>query len=222
MNLASPVDARVMAAVDPTNLAIRSSLRPLEHKSLPAGLIGGHFRTFFRTGSTTVLNAADPIVSLRWSSSEFRFVLQRLKAYASILTAFGTAQAIELDLVKLYNFTVANTGGTAVTLASGSMKGPGMAPSRVADLRASTTTALAGGTLTAEANPIGASIFPLANTLGLSASDVMFDQAAGHEHPLILDANQGFQVRIGVTQGATGVVRYGFLMDWAEVPVTTL
>jgi hypothetical protein len=217
MILESPTDARVQAAVDPTYSALRLSLKPAEHKS--AEIIGGHYRTVLVTGLTTVLNAGDAILSLRWTDPLVRCLLHRLHVAGTIVTAFTTAQENSVDLVRINGFTAADTGGTALVLGSACQKGTGMNPSRVADLRVAQAVALGAGTGSAEASALSFAVLPLGNTVGNSAFTSLFDVAPGLECPLTLTALQGLRVRLGLTQGAVGVVRFTFVMDWTEVPV---
>lgn len=215
MILENPNDPRVQAIVDPTHGALRTALRPLDH--LAGEHIGGHYRLAMTTGLTTVLNAADAILALRWTEPDRAFVLHRLRAYASLTTAFGTAQENSIDLVKVVNLSANWTGGTAMVLNSQNQKGRNMAGTRINDLRVANATALTPGTGLSESNALSKVIFNLGNALGNAAADDLFSLAPGAEHPLVLEAGQGLLVRIGVTQGATGVVRFAFVMDWAEV-----
>lgn len=217
----SPQDARVQLAVDPTFAAARVSQRPIEFRSPDATVIGGHFRIAVTSGLTTILNAGDAIASLRWTDAQRLFALLRLQVSATIGTAFTTAQESSVDLVKLANFTAADTGGTAMTpLGSACKKASGgMANSQIADLRVSTTTALGAGTATAEGKDLSKLVLPIGNALGASAGGVLLDALAGAEHPLVLGALEGFRVRIAFTQGAVGQVRWTCVMDWAELPI---
>ena len=70
----------------------------------------------------------------------------------------------------------------------------------------------------AEGRPSGFLVLPLGNTVGASAGGRLFDVQSG-EHPIVLGHLEGLRVRIGFTQGATGVVRFTFVFDWLEVPV---
>ncbi len=216
MILENPTDPRIQALVDPSHLAIRSSLRPLDHIS--ESHIGGHYRIAFASGLTTVLNAADAVVSLRWNEPDRVLVLHRLRVAAVISTAFGTAQETSLDLVRMSNFSANDTGGTAIAIGSGNKKGRNMSASRISDLRVANATALGAGTGTADANALSKVVLATGNAVGGAAADDFFTISPGLEHPLVVEALEGFRVRIGFTQGATGVVRFTFTMDWSEIP----
>jgi len=218
MIIESPQDARIQAEVDRSTLALRVSHRPQEYAVHDN--IGGHYRIALTTGLTTILNAADAILSLRWTNQQFNFALLRLKAYASLTTAFAAAQETSLDIVRMLNFTANDSGGSAITLGAHCRKtlSP-MNPSRISDLRIATTVALGAGTGTAESLAFGKVVLPLGNVLGASAEGALFEVEAGLEAPFIMSALNGFRVRIGFTQGATGVVRFTLVMDWAEIPI---
>lgn len=217
MILESPADARVQAAVDPTFQALRASLKPTEHVN--GTVIGGHYRTVAVTGLTTVLNSGDAILSLRWTDPTMQFLLHRLQVAATISTAFGAGQESSVDLVRVNGFTASDTGGTAIALGTACQKAAGMSPTRLADLRVALAVALGAGTGTAEASALSFAVLPTGNVVGASANAMLFDVLAGVEHPIGLAALQGLRVRIGLTQGAAGVVRFSFVLDWSEVPI---
>lgn len=219
MLLESPTDPRVQAEVDRSTLATRVSLRPQEFRS--KDIAGGHYRVALTSGLTTILAANDRILSLRWTDADRLFVLKRLIAQASMQTVYTTAQENLIDLVKLTSFTAPDTGGTPLVLGSGHKLGPQMGNSQVGDLRVAGATALGAGTSTID-SIIGKSALNLANTLGAAASDVLYDHKAGAGYPFTLNALEGFNVRIALTQGAVGVVRFVFIIEWAEVPVSSI
>lgn len=216
MVIEKPNEATTQAEVDRTFAALRASLRPLEFRT--KDLAGGHYRGSFTSVGTTVLNANDVVFSMRWAAVDRLFVLKRLRAAMSLTTAFGAAQENALDLVKAREFTAANTGGTAVTLGSGYKLGPNMGNSQIADLRYSGATALGGGTVAVD-SVIGRLALGMGNTVGNAAEGDLFSFVPGVDHPLALQALEGIQARIAITQGATGVVKIVWTMEWAEIPV---
>jgi hypothetical protein len=213
----SGVDTNVALTVDRSYGAARVSLRPHEHKSQAGEHVGGHYRTSFSTGLTTGLAAGDAIVSCRWMEPNRNFVLLRLDVFAVVTTVFGTAQEVSLDLMKLSNFAIADSGGSDVQPnSSGIMHRAQMQPSGIQSLRVSGATALTPGTATAEDRPSGFLVFPVGNVVGSAAPGRLFGVDAGGEHPLVLSRTEGFRVRIGFAQGAGGVVRFSFVMNWLE------
>lgn len=200
----------------------RVEVRPLEYRSLSGELVGGHYRTSLATGLITVLNAADAILSMRWTSANKLLVLHRLRMWAVITTAFTAAQEVSFDLVKVNGWIVSDSAGTAAFAAlnaGAGRKRSDMAPSVIADIRVSTTVALTKGTSVEEGAPAGFAALQIGNTVGSAAAETLYDIAEqSGEHPLIIGANEGFRVRVGFTQGAVGVMRVTSMLDWAEVP----
>jgi hypothetical protein len=216
----SPTQAGVAAEVGRTFRAIRTEVRPLEYKNNTGELVGGHYRTVGVTGLITILNAGDPIFSLQWTSQNKFFVLHKLRLWSVITTAFGAAQEVSFDLVKLTGFVAPDTGGTSLraALAGGaSRKHNVMNPSSIADVRIAAAVALGLGTAVADALPIGFCALPIGNAVGSSASDFLTDvDEAGGEHPILLQQNEGIRSRVAFTQGAGGVMRVTLSMDWTE------
>lgn len=218
----SPTDPRIIMEVDPTFASARVSGRPLEFRSKTGELVGGHYSTVMATGNTTILNAGDAIMSMRWTSDNLLFILQHLRVWATIITAFTTAQESSVDLVKMNGFTAADTGGTdkapAIQAGAG-RKRLTMQPSRIGDIRVANAAALGAGTGTADGAASGFALLPTTNVVGGGGQDALIPSQDMSEHPFVLAKNEGFRVRIAVTQGAVGVVRFTFVLDWAEVPL---
>jgi len=219
MILENPIDPRIQADIDRTHKALRATIRPIEHRS--ASLTGGHYHASLVTGLTTILNAGDCLASFRWANVTFRPLIHKIEAFATIRTAFGTAQELSVDLVRVGNFGTADAGGTAITNGLTMTKGVsiGMTPSLAQMRVASATAVTAGAGSVEEANALASGSFPgLSNTLGLGAGFKLFHAEPG-DHPIVLGTNEGLRIRVGVTQGATGVVVYRFNLDWSEVPI---
>lgn len=214
----SPSSERVQLEVDPTFAAARVSLRPLDFKS-HAGAAGGHYRGAWSTGLTTGVAAGGALLSLRWTDQDRAFVLHRLRAAAVVDTPFTTAQEVSLELVRVRNFTVADSGGTPITLGEDCRLGPNMRPSTIADLRVAAAAALTLGIGTAEASPLGALVLSIGNVIGAAAEGVLYELLPGVTHPAELRGVEGLRIRVRFAQGAAGVVRFTFVPEWAEVPV---
>lgn len=223
MVLESGLDPRVQALIDRSFGAVRVSQRPLDHVSPDSEVnVGGHFSTRVATGQTTVLVAGDAIASLRWSpAAALNYVLLGLRVYVQVATPFGTAQEVALDLVKVANFAGADAGAgsTTITMGAHTRRGLNMGVSQITELRAAGAVALTkAASSQEETNPIGWAALPVGNAVGNSASDDLI-RTGPYSHPLVLAPGEGWRVRIAVTQGAAGVLRYTFVPEWAEVPV---
>jgi len=214
----SPDTPGVSAQVDPTYLALRTSLMPRDW-NLAEPHIGNHQKGSWRTGNCTVIASGGAIFSLLWSNPQFNFLLQRLSVSAAIQTAFGAAQELAVDLVRVINFSAADTGGTLLTpFLKSLIKDTNMGPSQVPSARIATTAALTAGTGTAEVNVIAQDSLPIGNVAGNAAKVELFNMLPGEQTPQVFHANEGFRVRLPVTMGAAGVVVFTINMEWGEFP----
>lgn len=204
--------------VDPTFGALRVTTRPLEFAA--NGRIMGHYSLAAATGLTTVIAAGGSLFSFRWTDSSSLAVIYRVEVNAGVTTAFTTGQPVDCDLIVARAFTASDTTGTSL-LPSGQankMRTSIMTSSLVGDVRIATTAALSAGTKTLDAQAIGIAAFA-GNVVGAvgTPTDLLQTTASG-EHPLVLSANEGFNIRVVTTQGAVGVVKYYVRVNWAEVP----
>lgn len=208
----------VSAEVDRSYASLRSSLRPIEFATQEH--MGGHYRGAWSTGLVTIVAAGGALFSARLTDPQRQVVLNTIKASAVVSTAFGTAQEVSLNLVRTTNAVAADTGGTAITMGESGRKSRTMRPAVLTDLRIATTAALgAGAGVVEESENQGILVLPIGNAVGNSASGVLYDNRAGEEHPFILNALEGFRIRVHFTQGAAGVIRFTFTVDWTEVPL---
>lgn len=211
------------AEVDQTNQALRISLRPHEYRGIGGTHIGGHFRRILTTGATTVLAAGAPMLSWRWTNSDRSFILNRIRAWATIGTAFTTAQEVSVDYARVTNFTAPDTAGTLIELGDDTKKmRAGMRGSLMSSLRVCTNVALTPGTGVEEPPMGGAAFAGLVNVVGAMGFAPVYDNVAGFEHPLTLSNLEGVRIRNRTVQGAVGVVVYTFEIDWSEVATSLL
>lgn len=224
MTIDKPNNPNVQMEVDETFKAGRVSLWPHDFNDNPH--FGGHYAMSIRTGLVTGVAAGGSIFSLRWTNPQFAMVLHRLSVTASIATVFGAAQELSVDLVRLINYSAADTGGTLIDpLLKTPVKDTHMAASQVQSMRVATVGALTNGTATVD-SAVGSAFaeeaFPI-NTIALGSVgkiDLLQLFAPGSQCPLILNSNEGFRIRILQAMGAGGVVVFHFNMEWAEVPNT--
>lgn len=218
----SPTNSLVQAQVDDTFKTLRVSLFPRDFQKSPH--FGGHHKMSIRTGLVTGVAAAGAIFSIRWTNAQFAFLLHKLTVSANISTVFAAAQELSVDMVRLINYSAADTGGTAIDpLNKVTIKDTHMAASQIQSMRVATVGALTNGTATVDST-VGSAFteeaFPISTvTLGASAKVDLFDiYAAGYQYPLVLNAAEGFRVRILQAMGAGGVVVFHFNMEWVELP----
>jgi len=161
-----------------------------------------------QSGLATVIAAgtssAGHVYVLRNPSDSGKVVhIPRLRLAFIPTMAFGAAQAVQLAAYKLTAYSVAHTGGTAITPAkkrTGTTT-PAVAAS-VAAARISDTAALTAGTQTIAAQP-----FFSAGAHGtLPAFDAVW--LAGDEHPQTLEPGEGLLIRNEILMGASGVGKF--------------
>src|SRR5215471_19307473 len=109
-----PQDPTIQMKVDPTYNAARMSLMPRDW-SENAPHIGCHAKASYRTGLVTGVAAAGAIFSMRWANAQFNLLLQRLSITANLQTQFTTPQEMSVDVTRVINFSVADSGGTPIT-----------------------------------------------------------------------------------------------------------
>jgi hypothetical protein len=213
----------IYAQVDPTNQAVRASLRPLDH--IVGGIVGGHYSLNAYSGSITAAQtAAGVLYAVRWVSSTKLLVLKSLRVAQNITTAYTTLSPIDVELVLARSFTSQySSGATAIAPGAYSNKArDGMAPSEFVNnsggISVTTTAAMTTATNTLDTYPYSYAAPPVAGfALGSAGVMILYDQTQFGKHPLVFNNNQGFVIRYANTTGATGVSKLGITMEWAEV-----
>ena len=197
----------------------------------PGFLSGGTYQygSYTLGANTTVIAAAlganSEIFQFRWADTARLAVINKVSVSAAVSTTyFAAGVPLTLQLIKATAWTVAGTGGAALTPAALLKKRTDFASSLVAagDVRYATTGALGAGTKTLETfsmstimsgapitGSLSGQIFP-PNTTMLET-----DPSAG-QWPLILKANEGFIISAQQTPG-TGTWSAAFNVDWTEV-----
>jgi hypothetical protein len=209
--------------IDPTFGAARVKLSPNEFMN--QGIVGGHYLAAPVSGALTGVAAAGPVFSFRWSPSQGASpyaLIKRIQLGWATTTAFTAQQALTFSGVRATAFTVADTGGTAYApFATGTqkMRTGLMSPSVVADFRMATTGALTAGTRTFDTLPFGyvTGIGPITTVTATPLVD-LYSETTTSQHPLILAANEGFEILNVIAMGAAGVINLYVVVSWAEVP----
>ncbi len=219
-------NADLVQNVDPSHLAARVSLRPLEHAPI-GGPVGGHYRMVFGFSNTAAKPAASSdIVSLRWLDPRFLFVLRSLKASIVTTTPYTATLNQDLALFKASGFSVAASAGTQVLPVAGTaqrLRAGNMAPTLLGAggglLWVSSGDALTVGTRTLDTQGCGYGAFLNAITTPNEPKELTLFDAPPGTHPIVLGTNEGLVIQTPIGNGqAAGVSKFTFTMDWSEVP----
>lgn len=200
--------------------AQRVTVRPMDHGSL------GHYSYGGFTGILPAALAANSeIFQFRWADASRICIINGVKISACVSTTFFAAGVpVQIDMIKSTGWTVAGTGGTAITPAALLKKRTSMGSTLVAsgDIRIATTAALGAGTKTLETYAMASLASPGPITASLNGQivapgTILFEADVEHgEHPLALVQNEGFSIR-SVAVPATGTWTVGVTVDWTEV-----
>lgn len=230
--------AGVENAVDPTHLAARIAMRPLDHAG--KGRILGHYKTFQRSGEIAATLAANgKLASIRWPDQNAFCVLTRLKVGVSIsadVTAAGIELAYKATVARGFSvdFTAAATALNMATIANTNAMRKTMGGSLMgtAGPRICTTVVQSGDTLTLDTNPFAGCVLPglLLNTnstgtavLGKAGSatpmTTMYECTSPYDHPLVLSYLEGVVIQTVLAGYATGTFALYTQWEWAEVEV---
>lgn len=200
--------------------AARTENKPIEYGALGAYTYGG-----FTGILPAALAANSEIFQFRWADATRLAIIRKVRISASVSTTFFAAGVpVQIDLVKSTGWTVAGTGGTALTPAALLKRRTSMASTLVAsgDIRIATTAALGAGTKTLETLSLSSIVAsgPITASLNgeIIAPGTILWQAeiADGEHPLVLAQNEGFSIR-SVAVPATGTWQCAISIDWTEV-----
>lgn len=177
------------------------------------------------TGVAAASATAGHLFAVQWAPASKEkiqtCVLQRLRARFVTITGYTAAQEIGIDVVVARAFTVAGSGGTALTLTTNNAKKRTAFPtSLMADMRIGTTGALTAGTQTLDAQPLAQGVgseLAAAATVQKGVAELYLSTEDLDRYPVVLMPQEGLIVRNTIAQGAAGTGRLVVEMDWLEV-----
>lgn len=188
------------------------------------------------TGTLAAALAVNSVIfSARWGDATKIAVITSLRWRFLPLTPFTAATLTDhtsFDALVGRTFTVAHTGGTALTLTGSSFKRrASFSATAFTDLRIATTAALGGGTVTLDPHPIAQSlrkgnrVNPTAATeeVIMPSSDGIDANysASNGDHPLVLAQNEGLVLRNRTVWPAAGTGIALVELNWAEYATAT-
>lgn len=199
--------------------ALKGEVKPMDMQGLGAYSYGG------LTGILPAALAANSeVFQFRWADATRFAMIRKIRISAAVTTTFFAAGVpVQIDLIKSTAWTVAGTGGTAITPAA-QLKKRTSHPStllQAGDMRIATTAALGAGTKTLDTSAMAACVAAAPITASLygqiiAPGTILWQaEVADGEHPLILSQNEGFSIR-SVAVPATGTWQMSVDIHWAE------
>ncbi len=177
-----------------------------------------------KSGSTglTGLAAAAPILSLRWTNALYNAVVTLFRWQFLVTTVSTVAGLLDSSLSVARSFTIADTGGVAVTLAGNDQKKRTSYKTTGMAIQMAQTTALVAGTRTLDDNPVAMNGGWLTiTTLGASPDfgasiPSQFDPS---QEGITLAANEGLVLAMISAMPASAVAQLYFHIEWKEIPI---
>jgi hypothetical protein len=213
------------------NLIVDSTMQAGRISERPPEILGSYSMSQV-SGALTLVAAgtiAAPVAvfSFRWApaTSTQLCMIRRIEVGYNVITAFGTAQTLQYNLLMARSYTVSPSGGTAATFSN-----PNTAKHRTAmpptaftgggDFRMASTAALTAGTVALDsqfAATVNGPVTAVATNMPMTP---LFQHQAG-DYPLIFAVNEGFIINNGQVMGATGVVNLIVNVEWMELAATS-
>lgn len=179
---------------------------------------GRDYSVTLTSGAMTVVAAAGPVWSCRWTVNNELCVVKRITIMVGATTAFTTAQMLAWGLFRATAWTVADSGGTAATLTTiNGQHDTKYSVSVMGEMRIGTTGVITAGTRTVDAQPLvvlGSGVTAVVGSAFMVDYTFSYDDAA---QPLILRQNEGLILHNQLVMGAAGVIRLHVSLQWAEV-----
>lgn len=229
--LGSGANDNIFGQIDRYHQASRVSIRPLEHDA------GGHYRLAARSGALTsaTVTAGGPLFAFRWTTAGFNALIHRVRACYVPTVAFTAQQELGLDMVHVAGWTTPDTGGTNLTSSPMRKSMPADPSSGTTNLQIATTTILAAGTRTVDANAIEAG-GGLVNVVNAAAGTAYINPNSGATPAfgfdfevhvergsmwLTLGYGEGFLIRNTVAFPAAGAATLIVNVVYSMIPVTS-
>lgn len=215
----SGAGSTTLLTVDPTFLAARVANRPPE-------ILGG-YQVSTSSGAIVTPGANAPLFSLRWSppTATNLCMIRRIEIGAFVAAAVTTSQQVSISMQVARSFTVADSGGTAISFSAANTNKlrtsmPPTAFSGGGDMRIASTAALTAGTRTLDTNLMGTAVGTSGTAAGTTIIPMtaIFQQQTG-DYPLILAASEGIIIANNVSL-ATGSLTLVVNLEWFEIAAT--
>lgn len=211
---------------DPNNAAdvVRVGAAPamaLHAVNKPVASLGHYSYGGFTGVLPAALAANSEIFQFRYTGLNIAVIKKLTISAAVSTTAFAAGVPVQIDLVQSTGWSVAGTGGTAITPAALLRRRRSMANTAVAsgDIRIATNAALGAGTKTLETLAIATLLGTGPTTIGniIPPGTILYqDRTADGGYPLALVQNEGLSIRSVAVPGA-GQWQMAVNVEWCEV-----
>jgi hypothetical protein len=218
----SGVSGSTLMTVDPTYTAARAALRPVEQLNT--------YGASAQSGQIATPAAGGYVFNMRFaagSAGQAQYALiQKVQVSAAILgVAVTTSQEVALGLMMLRNYTANETAALAIAVTGSNGKYRTSLPtSQIAtngQLQIANTTAITGGTRTADSAPISIVSSTSGTAIGTTSIPLStLYEWNGVSTPIVLANNEGFAIQ-NMIAWATGSVRFTVNVTWTEVATTS-
>jgi hypothetical protein len=212
-------------AVDPTFLAARVAIRPLEYQN--QGSVYGHYKANLIFSNAAAITTT-PLLTLRWApSAPAWLVLTKFRLMgAALTTVFTTQQVVDIGATVARNFSAADTGGSSLlpAVSKSFAARTSMGGTLLQQLMAA-TAAISPGTRTLDSAPFCAAAMPTtSNTVATGGTPLttsgpidLYKYDSPAEHPVVLGNQEGIVFNVPNSMAAGGVVKWYIQLEWAEV-----
>lgn len=199
--------------------ALRVVARPVNYGTLGMYSLGATSGTI-----AAALAANSEVFQFRWPDATNLALVHRVQVSASVNVAATAAALLSLRMTAARSWSAAGSGGTRLTLTGNNCKlRTSMGTTLVNDAGISTTGALTAGTKTLDTTDlavIGYGWLTGAITVQVNGTllplSTLFEAYDGGAHPLVCAQNEGFVVRTGIINPATGTWAVSVNCLWAE------
>jgi len=216
-------DGVTQLVVDPTFMAARVALRPLDYRK--EGIILGHYRVYSEEDSQSS-SAGDPFFELAYgfgpgavsiNLGKSSLVLLRLIMNVLVISTGGGNALADYDAIVIREITVPVTAAR-------------FTPIKLRGTMRESATLVSGqggasGSNTPDSSPFSFAVFPNNNTLGNTATlwqgaqpAILYDMTT-KAHPIVCANQEGIRIRVITGVGGGAKFRKRILAEWAEVLV---
>ncbi len=185
----------------------------------------GIYSVAIPTGAIAATLAANStLFSMRWIDATRLCLIKSIRVSGIVTATITAAVPFDLSVFVARNFTVSDSGGTAITLSSSNQKlRTSFGASLIGDMRVSTTATLTPGTRTLDAQAIDRMQGFTGTVIGTyifgngTGAVYLTDRRGAGTYPVVLAQNEGIVIQNPLAGPATGSITLLVDVEWQEV-----